>query len=134
MPIQKVQHPYEFLVRWRDGQLSGAHVGYIEQLMDEDGSVISHKVLDVMPVAIGGAQGFPLATVVNQLQVDAIARGDAEQARADALQAQLTEREAELKTAQEAAAAEAATLREQLAAAQAEIERLTAPAPQIIVP
>lgn len=114
MAIQKITRPYEFLARWRDGVLAGAHIGFIEEVV-EDGQVLSQKVLDVMPVAVAGATGFPLADILTQLQADAITERDAALAEKTALQAQLAETAA------------------QLEAAQAQLAALKGEAPQIIV-
>lgn len=114
MAIEKITRPYEFLARWRDGVLAGAHIGFIEEVV-EDGQVLSQKVLDVMPVAVAGATGFPLTDILTQLQADAIAERDAAVAANTTLQASLAEATAALE------------------AAQAELAQLKGEVPQIIV-
>ncbi len=69
--IETVKRPYELLVRWREGALSGAHVGF-ELTTTEDGKVLSTTPLAVMPVDIGQGIGFPLADILAQVHTDAI--------------------------------------------------------------
>lgn len=77
--ITTTKHPYEFLVRWRDGKLSGAHVGF-ELTTTEDGTALSTTALPVMAVDIGQGAGFPLADILSQVHVDALTDRDAAQA------------------------------------------------------
>lgn len=70
--IERVQKPYEFLVRWTDGVVSGAHIGFVEQLID-NGQVLSQTPLPVQAVSLSGQAGFPLDTVLGQLHIDALA-------------------------------------------------------------
>lgn len=74
--ITTVKRPYEFLVRWRNGVISGAHVGF-ELTTIEDGKMLSTTPLNVMPVDVGQGQGFPLAEILSQIHIDAIAGMDA---------------------------------------------------------
>lgn len=74
--IETIKRPYEFLVRWREGQISGAHVGF-ELTASEDGKALPTTPLPVMPVDIGQGVGFPLADILEQLHIDAIASMDA---------------------------------------------------------
>lgn len=68
--------PYEFLARWdAKGVLTGAHVGFRTVITLDDGSQ-TDVVGAVMPVDVGGVAGFPLQEILDQLHVDAIARGD----------------------------------------------------------
>src|SRR3990167_3682242 len=69
--IETVKRPYEFLARWREGELTGAHICF-ELTATEDGKVLSTTPLDAMPVDIGQGIGFPLADILGQLQIDAI--------------------------------------------------------------
>lgn len=69
--IEEKKFPYEFLARWRDGKLTGAHVGFVTQII-KDGKVIHESNDDVMRVDIGAKAGFPLADILAQLHVDAI--------------------------------------------------------------
>lgn len=73
--LTKNTYPYEFLARWVDGKLTGAHVGFVTQIL-EDGKVLSTQTGDVMPVDIGAGKGFPLASILTQLHTNAITRGD----------------------------------------------------------
>lgn len=95
--ITKTQIPYEFLARWTDGKLAGAHVGFITTIT-ENGVVLSTKTGDVMPVDIGSGKGFPLQDILDQTHVDALVAFDA--AKAD-----VTAKDAELEAAVAAAAA-----------------------------
>lgn len=74
--METVKRPYEFLVRWKDGIISGAHVGF-EVTVTENGQVISTTPLNVVSVDIGTGQGFPLADILGQIQVDALKDRDA---------------------------------------------------------
>lgn len=68
----KTSHPYEFLIRWdQQGNLAGAHVVWRE-VYTEDGEIITERMSDAQPVAIGQAEGFPLASVLDLALVDAL--------------------------------------------------------------
>lgn len=112
--IQNVQKPYEFLVRWTDGVISGAHVGFVEQLID-DGKVLSQTPLPVQPVSLAGETGFPLATVLGQLQIDALAAMEAAK-----------ESEAKAKTAEADAKAMLSSVQDALLKANQRIAELEA--------
>ena len=71
MTITKQQTPYEFLVRWTDGAVAGAHIRFLERLV-EDGVVISEKEGDAKPVGMAGGVGFPIADILTALQVTAL--------------------------------------------------------------
>ena len=72
MPVfTETKTPYELLVRWRDGIISGAHVGFITTLR-RDGVLIMETPENVQPVAIGSTAGFPLSDILSQVQIDAI--------------------------------------------------------------
>jgi hypothetical protein len=88
MAIEKVVKPYEFLARWRDGVLTGAHVQFISTIV-EDGVVMpgSERLSDAMPVDVGGLKGFPLADILQQLHTDALAAVDAANKAKDAAMA-----------------------------------------------
>ena len=76
MAIIKTVTPYELLARWRDGKLSGAHVQFLTTVT-EDGVKLSETVGDVMPVDVGQGIGFPLADILSQMHVAALAAVDA---------------------------------------------------------
>jgi hypothetical protein len=76
MSIIKTTTPYEFLARWKNGALAGAHVKFLETITD-DGAVVSQREGDPMSVAVAGAAGFPLDDILSALQADAIAERDA---------------------------------------------------------
>jgi len=103
--IETVKRPYEFLVRWREGLISGAHVGF-EVTTLEDGKVLSTTPLAVIPVNVGQGVGFPLADILAQIQVDAIVSLAEMTALKDAAQITCAQQEAtiiELQTALAAA-------------------------------
>jgi len=94
-------HPYEFLVRWgKDGAIAGAHVG-MRTLTYRDGVEIADKPEAVVLVSIGAASGYPLAEILTEIQLGAIAAMDKAVAEKDALAATLeqvtNERDALLK-------------------------------------
>ena len=93
MAISTVKRPYEMLVRWKDGVIAGAHVGF-ELTTTENGVVLSTTPLDVMPVDIGQGAGFPLADILSQVQVDAITGKDAAEAKCAAAEADCAKHEA----------------------------------------
>jgi hypothetical protein len=76
MSIIKTTTPYEFLARWKNGALAGAHVKFLETITD-DGAVVSQREGDPMSVAVAGAAGFPLDDILSALQAQAIAERDA---------------------------------------------------------
>lgn len=69
MSLKKTTQPYEFLVRWREGEISGMHVGFIE-FVTENGKIISHKVLEVQEIS--EATDFPLATFLSDVQISTL--------------------------------------------------------------
>lgn len=72
--MQTTKRPYEFLVRWdQQGNLAGAHAQFRYITTDEAGTVIGEFIGPAEPVAIAGANGFPLATVLTQEQIAAFA-------------------------------------------------------------
>jgi len=90
--IERVQKPYEFLVRWTDGTVSGAHIGFVEQLID-NGKVLSQTPLPVQPVSLAGGAGFPLETVLSQLHISALAAVEETQTELVAAKARIAELE-----------------------------------------
>lgn len=81
--------PYEFLVRWNDGIITGAHVGFRTNTF-KDGAMIADQVEPVKPVAIGIGNGFPLNEILAQLHIDALALCDTLRAERDTAIAELT--------------------------------------------
>ena len=90
--ITTEKRPYELLVRWREGKITGAHVGF-ELTATEDGKVLSTTPLAVMAVDIGQGIGFPLADILAQVHTDALIGRDMAIAEKSAAQ---TERSAAL--------------------------------------
>lgn len=88
------------LVRWKDGVLAGAHVGF-EVTTSEDGAVLSTTPLPVMAVDIGQGVGFPLADILEQVQVDAITGKDAADAKCAVAEADCARHLATIKTLEE---------------------------------
>lgn len=69
--FKETKKPYEFLVRFNeDGSISGAHVGWLEQVYKDD--VVINRSEKVEAVAIGNDAGFPLATILNEVQISAL--------------------------------------------------------------
>jgi hypothetical protein len=95
MTIATVKRPYELLVRWKDGFIAGAHVGF-ELTTSEDGVALSTTALPVMPVDIGQGVGFPLADILEQVQVDAITSRDSAEAKCAAAEADCAKHEAKI--------------------------------------
>lgn len=130
MPITKTQQPYEFLVRWTDGKISGAHVKFLETVR-EDGTVLTVREGDAIPVSLAGEQGYPIADIFAAIQSGAIAAAQsAMQAISDAQTSEETAKaahddvlkaEAERKAQAEQAAADAKAAAD---AAEAEATRL----------
>ena len=71
MAITKTTQPYEFLVRWRDGAISGAHIRFLDTIL-EDGVVLAQKEGNAMPVSLSGEVGYPLADVLTAVQQSAL--------------------------------------------------------------
>ena len=88
MTIIKTSAPYEFLVRWKDGAIAGAHVRYLETIKDGD-TVVSVKEGDPMPVSLAGGAGFPLADILTPLHTQALADLATAQAAVAPLQAEI---------------------------------------------
>ena len=95
MALAKTTTPYEFLARWTNGTLAGAHVRFLETITD-DGVVLSQKEGNAIPVALAGGAGFPLSEILSTLQADAIAERDAATAAKDAAVAALAAKDAEI--------------------------------------
>ncbi len=152
MAITKTNQPYEFLARWNNGTLAGAHIRFLETIT-EDGVVLSQKEGNAQPVSLAGEAGFPIDDILTSLQAQAVIERDAALAAKTAAEAALTAKQTELgttlATAQAAHAAELAAVQAEMDAAlnaaqvdraaelavkDAEIARLTAliPAPVIV--
>ena len=107
--IETVKRPYEFLARWREGKLTGAHVCF-ELTATEDGKVLSTTPLDATPVDIGQGIGFPLKDILEQLHIDAITQMDAANAECKIAKDTCAKHEAALVAAQEVIAKHEATI------------------------
>ncbi|TXT39207.1 MAG: hypothetical protein FD135_2357 [Comamonadaceae bacterium] len=109
MAITKQITAYEFLVRWNNGVLAGAHIRMLETI-SENGVVLSQKEGAAQPVSLAGELGFPIADVLSALQVTALTDLTTAQAAKAAS-------DAALKTTQDALAvaeAKAVTLQAQI--------------------
>lgn len=84
--------PYELLVRWRNGVISGAHVGF-EDAIFEDGVFRSASPRNVQPVDIGSGQGFPLSDILTTLSADSLVRIGELEAQVRELQEKLAAKE-----------------------------------------
>lgn len=82
------QLPYEFMVRWDgNGRLAGAHAQFRYVTTADDGTLIGEFVGAAEPVAVAGANGFPLADILSDIQAAALASLQAVTAERDALAA-----------------------------------------------
>lgn len=73
--------PYELLVRWDEaGELKGAHAQFLDTITDDAGNVLAQKVGPAMPIAVAGREGFPLADVLDAVQISALKATEAAQA------------------------------------------------------
>lgn len=72
-----MKKPYEFLIRWDPltGEVKGAHVGFANVFV-EDGVAQLGQIDPVVPVAVGTQQGFPLAAILKEINVSALAKVD----------------------------------------------------------
>ena len=71
--MQTNRLPYEFLVRWdHTGRLSGAHAQFRYVTTAPDGAVIAEAVGAAEPVAVAGAEGFPLADILSEAHAAAL--------------------------------------------------------------
>ena len=86
---------YEFLARWNDGVLAGAHVGFRTKTY-KDGVLIADNVSPVQPVAVGVAAGFPLDEILAQLQIDAMVMCDEKQAELDVANQRIADLESQI--------------------------------------
>lgn len=120
MAITKTTQPYEFLVRWTNGNIAGAHVRFLETI-SEDGTVLTQKEGNAMPVSMAGEAGFPLSDLLTLTQQTALAERDA------ALAAKATA-EAALATATTAHTAALAAKDTHIATLQAQIDAYALPA------
>ena len=83
MAINETQQPYEFLVRWNNGVITGAHVKY-KTILDRDGVVFQETEGPALPV---GTEEYPLLDILTKMQIDALVS-------IDSLTAELTQAKA----------------------------------------
>lgn len=106
--------PYEFLARWDDktGVFRGAHIQFIENVLDDTGEIIAQKLGPAR--SVGDGKDFPIADILSQMQTDALAAFDAKAAELTdtvaAKDAELAAKAAELRRHKEAADALAIVL------------------------
>lgn len=91
MAITKTQQPYEFLARWRNGVLAGAHIQLLTKVVDDDGTTLVEKLEPAMKVSLAGEAGFPLADVLTALQISALADNEVKAAHIAALTTEKSE-------------------------------------------
>jgi hypothetical protein len=83
--------PNEFLVRWNnEGVIQGAHVGWLDTVL-KDGVVLSQTETNVESVAVGLSDGFPLADILTQLQIDCVLERETLLLEIQTLKAEITE-------------------------------------------
>jgi hypothetical protein len=85
--MTKTTELYEWLARWRGGQLSGYHVQLVTRYTDDDGTVIAEKISEALTPAQAEAEGFSLEAILQRVHTDALKL-------ADALRAEMAEKEA----------------------------------------
>lgn len=110
MSIIEQRKPYEFLARWDPltGQFKGAYIQFFDAVL-RDGVQIAGQPSKAF--GVGDGMAFPLADILNQVQIDALSELDA---RAAAI--------APLTAARDAALARVAELEAQLAALTTETD------------
>ncbi len=73
-----VKQPYEFLARWdQAGKLVGVHVRWRYIITDDVGKPVAESVGPAEVVSLAGEAGFPMANLLQQLQVDTLQARDA---------------------------------------------------------
>ncbi|WP_448207509.1 hypothetical protein [Azospirillum sp. sgz302134] len=88
--MQTTKHPYEFLVRWdRNGHLAGAHAQFRYVTRSDDGTIVGEFIGSAEPVSVAGADGFPLADLLSEVQASALAALETARAERDAALAKL---------------------------------------------
>lgn len=111
-----VTRPYELLVRWREGKISGAHVCFEDAIFEdgkETGTIPSHA----MAVDIGSGKGFPLADILAQVNIDVLVSRDvalAEKRAAEGAAAEANKERAAAIAERDESNAEAAALKNSL--------------------
>lgn len=75
MAITTEREPYEFLVRWKDGNLVGAHVRWLYKISG-DGMVPVETESGAESISLAGKGGFPLSDLLTQAQIDALISRD----------------------------------------------------------
>lgn len=118
MPLPTVKtFPYELLARWMpegDGaRFMGAHVRWLTVIDHGDGKQ-QHIESDAEPIDAGQGKGFPLADVVDEMQVSALVRCDdltQQVAKLEAEAKESTKSLAEVRAAAERSAEEVLELR-----------------------
>ena len=96
--ITKTKAPYEFLIRWTDGKISGAHIKFLETVT-EDGVTLVQKETNAEPVELAIEAGFPMADVWAMVSAGAASVG--QQALTDIATANSKKAEAEAAAAKE---------------------------------
>ena len=129
MAITKTNQPYEFLARWNNGTLAGAHIRFLETI-SEDGVVLSQKEGNAQPVSLAGEAGFPIEDILDGLQATALSDLAAAQAAKATAEAALTAKQAELDTTIAAHTTALAAKDAEIAALEVQVVALT-PAPSV---
>jgi hypothetical protein len=84
------KQPYELLIRWdKDGKIAGAHVQwrYVIRDPEQPGQIVGETVTGAEPVSLDGeAAGFPLADILDQVAIDALAKANANAAMVEVLE------------------------------------------------
>ena len=130
MTIEKQTVPYCLNVVWdENGQLKG--VAYYEQdIIRDDGVIISAKQGDAQPVAVLDHKGVDVTGIIGRIGQDAIALAESKDAKLRAVQADVQRITGERDGYQ----ARVTALDAEVSALRAEIEALKAPKPIMRVP
>ena len=86
MSLEKIRTPYEFLVRFENGNVKGAHIGWVDKYIDNGVEVAQN--ISVEAVAMGETQGFPLDSIIDLVTAGVIIQNEQLAARIGELTAQ----------------------------------------------
>lgn len=79
--MQKQRFFYELLVRANASGVQGAHVLYLDRVLDDDGTVLKEAPTDAIPISmVSGDPGVPLATVLGDVNTASLMIIDAKNA------------------------------------------------------
>ena len=82
--MKKTIEPYEFLVRWRNGVVSGYHFKTLAKVIDDDGTVIHEAEGDAMSAEMAQAIGYDLTGIIGAVNLGALTACDMHKAECEA--------------------------------------------------